>query len=106
METGLTTSVLAGANVAKAMSRRPDLDTEQNSLAQDDLRETQGYVSLENAPVEHVSPDREGVKGLPKTLETSPLDMPQKRPSPAYSPSQKPGRPGMVSTGSRSRRGR
>jgi hypothetical protein len=67
-ETGITTAVLKGAN----MPRRPDLDAEQNSLSQDDLREVSGYISLENAPVQHVTPPREVVRGLPGSLETSP----------------------------------
>ena len=71
-EAGISTSVLKGANVAKAMPRRPDIDTEENSLSQDDLRETMGYVALENAPVEHVSPGREVCRGLPGHLEVSP----------------------------------
>jgi hypothetical protein len=99
METGISTSVLSGANVAKAMPRRPDLDTEQNSLGQDDLRELAGYVSLENAPVEHHDGGvREHAHGLPKNLETSPLSMPKHAGKP-YSSSQRPGRPGRVRTG-------
>jgi hypothetical protein len=98
METGITTSVLSGANVAK-MNRRPGVDDEQNSLSQDDLREEQGYISLENAHVTHHDGGvREQVHGLPKTLEVSPLSMP-KHPSKPYSPSQKPRSPGRVGTG-------
>src|SRR5215472_17825177 len=100
METGLTTSVLKGANAPKPMPRRPDLDAEQNALSQDDLRETQGYISLENAPVEHVSPPREQTKGLPANLDTSNLAAPRHASKP-YSPSQEPGRPGKVGPGRR-----
>jgi hypothetical protein len=102
-ETGITTRVLAGSNVAKAsMPKRPDLDTEQDALSQGVLRESQGYVSLENASVEHVSPGGEAAHGLPKNLETSNLSAPKHAAKP-YSPSQKPGRPGRVGTGRRGR---
>ena len=96
--TGITTSILKGANAPKPMPRRPDLDTEQNALSQDDLREMAGYVALENAPVEHVKQGNEAVRKLPRNLETSNLSAPRHASKP-YSPSQKPGRPGRVRSG-------
>lgn len=62
-ETGITTAVLKGANVAKT-----------ESLAQGDEEEDMGYKGLFNCPVEHVSPGREVTRSLPGSLATSPHD--------------------------------
>lgn len=79
-ETGITTSVLKGANVAKdangtyvsSQARPEGVPQDVTALAQDDLAQAQGYGPLLNAPVEHVSPGREAVRGLPGNLQTSP----------------------------------
>jgi hypothetical protein len=105
-ETGITTAVLKGANAPKPMPRRPDINAEQNALSQDDLREEQGYISLENANVTHVTNGGEQVRSLPKGLETSNLSAPKHGAGKGNvsTRSQKPASPGRVGTGRRSGR--
>ena len=80
-ETGITTSVLKGANVAKdangtyvsSQARPEGVPQDVTALAQDDLAQAQGYGPLLNCSVTHNDGGgREAVRGLPSNLQTSP----------------------------------
>jgi hypothetical protein len=59
-ETGITTAVLKGANApGDSVPGQPDAEVQ--------------LTGIPNAPVQHVTPPREAVRGLPGNLQTSPL---------------------------------
>ena len=61
---GITTAVLKGANSPRFIA--PD-------MSQDHLEAMDGDFGARDVQVQHVSPPREAVRGLPGSLQTSPL---------------------------------
>lgn len=62
-ESGITTAVLKGANAPKFIA--PD-------MSQDHLEAMDGDFGARDVHVDHVSPGREVVRGLPSSLPVSP----------------------------------